>query len=398
MPQINPNILTWARETAGLTLAQAAKKVGINDARGVAGEDRLQALEGGKGEPTEAQLRNMAKAYRRPLLSFYLEEIPKTSKKGEDYRTLPERADPTNVYLDALLRNIQVSQSLTKDVVEDETEGRRLPFVGSMTVRDDSKRVADAIGQTIGVTRSDYRRQRNSEAAFSYLRDGAERAGIFVILAGNLGSPQTAIDVETFRGFALADPIAPFVVINDQDAKTAWSFTLLHELAHIWIGASGVSGAEPAVAIERYCNEVASEFLLGKEELQSLPLSTTGLQSVVADIASFARERHVSGSMVAYNLFRMGRLSDEVWRAVAGELRDHWRRSKAAEREAAKSKEGGPNYYTVRRHRVGTALLTLVRRAIDEGNLTPVKAGKVLGVKPMNVYPLVAATPAVREF
>src|SRR3546814_16138482 len=64
----------------------------------------------------------------------------------------------------------------------------------------------------------------------------------YVLLIGNLGSHHSAIDIDAFRGFALADPIAPFVVINDRDAKTAWSFTLLHEVAHLWIGATGVSG------------------------------------------------------------------------------------------------------------------------------------------------------------
>jgi hypothetical protein len=34
-----------------------------------------------------------------------------------------------------------------------------------------------------------------------------------------------------FRGFAPADDLAPFIVINDNDP--AHSFTLLHELVHI---------------------------------------------------------------------------------------------------------------------------------------------------------------------
>ena len=52
MPAVNPEILVWARETAGLTLQDAAVKVGIRDARGVAAVDRLAALERGDGEPT----------------------------------------------------------------------------------------------------------------------------------------------------------------------------------------------------------------------------------------------------------------------------------------------------------------------------------------------------------
>jgi Zn-dependent peptidase ImmA (M78 family) len=87
---------------------------------------------------------------------------------------------------------------------------------------------------------SDFRSQSSAEEAFSFLRSRAEEVGVFVLLKGDLGSHHTAIDLQTFRGFALADPVAPFVVINDQDSKSAWSFTLIHELAHLWLGQTGV--------------------------------------------------------------------------------------------------------------------------------------------------------------
>ena len=86
------------------------------------------------------------------------------------------------------------------------------------------------------------------------LRAKVESAGVFVLLIGNLGSHHSALGLEAFRGFALADPIAPFIVINDQDAKAAWSFTLLHELAHLWVGATGVSGQFTEGQLERFYN------------------------------------------------------------------------------------------------------------------------------------------------
>jgi Zn-dependent peptidase ImmA (M78 family) len=81
-----------------------------------------------------------------------------------------------------------------------------------------------------------FRAQRTAEDAFKYLRTQVERTGVFVLLIGNLGSHHSNVSVEVFRGFALADDVAPFIVVNDQDAKVAWSFTVLHELVHIWLG------------------------------------------------------------------------------------------------------------------------------------------------------------------
>jgi Zn-dependent peptidase ImmA (M78 family) len=53
-------------------------------------------------------------------------------------------------------------------------------------------------------------------------------------------------------------------------------FTFAHELAHLWLGADGVSDLDPfrpQVAgrqpIERFCNSVAAEFLIPESELKA---------------------------------------------------------------------------------------------------------------------------------
>ena len=90
MPKVNPDIIRWARETAGLTLEEASKKLGINQARGVSAVDRLAALESGNDDPTRPLLTRMAKQYRRPLLTFYMSAPPLKGDRGQDFRTLPE--------------------------------------------------------------------------------------------------------------------------------------------------------------------------------------------------------------------------------------------------------------------------------------------------------------------
>ena len=222
------------------------------------------------------------------------------------------------------------------------------------------------------------------------LRKAVESVGVYVVLAGNLGSHHTAIDLRYFRGFALADPVAPFVVINDQDARAAWSFTLLHELAHLWLGQTGVSGGDGEMAIERFCNDVAGEFLLPGPELLTLALPSTENEQLLADaITEIANDRKISRSMVAYKLYRTGRIQRSVWRQLSVTFREEWLAGRENRRERARGREGGANYYTVRRHRIGDALITAVRRMMRTGTLTTTKAGKVLGVKAKNVQSLV---------
>ena len=193
-------------------------------------------------------------------------------------------------------------------------EAEPLPFVSSMTMRDGVGAVLASIRQTIGLDLAEFRAQSSPETAFALLRSKVEAASIFVLLIGNLGSHHTAIDVEAFRGFALADKIAPFVVLNDQDAKTAWSFSLLHELAHIWLGTTGISGGFAETQIERFCNDVAGGFLLPANELPAIRIDRgADLSKVAQTIAAFAAERHISGSMAAYRLRHTGAISEEMW-------------------------------------------------------------------------------------
>ena len=201
--------------------------------------------------------------------------------------------------------------------------------------------------------------------------------------------------VDVFRGFALADKIAPLVVVNDQDARTAWSFTAVHELAHLWLGQTGISGRDTENQIERYCNDVAGEFLLPATELGQLaPSVHLSVATTAEQIGTFAEERRISRAMVAYKLYRAGMIGKTTWAALDGHFRKQWQAYKQREAERNKKAEGGPNYYVVRRHRIGDALLSLVRRSLDEGAITYTKASRVLGVKPRNVEPLLSTRGA----
>ena len=391
MPVVKPLVLKWARESAGLSLEEAAAKVGINSAHGISGADRLFALETKDGQVSRPVLLKMAKVYRRPLVSFYLDKPPSRSEQGEDFRTLPDRHTAGEPLVDALVRDVSARQAAVRAVQIEEEEAEPLPFIGSMSCNDGIGPVLASIRQTLNLDLAAFRAQGSADAGFALLRSKVEAAGIYVLLIGNLGSHHSSIDVNAFRGFALADSISPFVVINDQDAKTAWSFTLLHEVAHLWIGATGVSGGHFDGVIEQFCNDVASGFLLPSGELAQLPVNrTTNQAETIRLISEFAEARLISRSMVAYRLFRADKIDKRTWRELSDEFRALWLQSRAAQRERARGKDSGPNYYIVRRHRLGAALLNFVARNMSEGALTPTRASKLLGVKPRSVHTLLS--------
>jgi Zn-dependent peptidase ImmA (M78 family) len=190
-----------------------------------------------------------------------------------------------------------------------------------------------------------------------------------------------------FRGFALADPVAPFIVINENDARSAWSFTLLHELAHVFLGQTGISGYDGAEKIEQVCDDAAARFLLRREELLELLVGGLSLDNLLGTIGDFARGRKVSRKMVAYNLWKTGLITAEIYEQLSERLDED-------RRKQARQDGEGPDYYVVRRHRVGRGLTRLVERMVRSGVLTSTKAGRVLGVRPTAVGRMTADAQA----
>ena len=388
MAAVNPEILIWARETAGLDLETAAKKIGLNAARDVSGADRLATIETGNETPSASLLQRMAQQYRRPLLTFYMPKRPKPPEIGQDFRTLPDAESHSNILLATLLRDIKARQSLVRDALEDYDDVSEVALVGSKVGVKQPGPLADALSDAIGFSRADYRGCSSTKEAFAYLRSLIEAKGIFVLLAGDCGHWSTQIEVGVFRGFAIADAVAPFIVVNDQDAKAAWSFTLLHELAHLLLGETGISGGAPKAGIEQLCNDTAAAVLLAPGDISALAL-TGGVEDVdqINQLADLAR---VSRTMITYQLFRAERITFNRWEVLRDRFRKEWLASKERERESNRAKSGGPNPHVVRRHRLGAALLAVARQGIADGSLTPTRAGRMLGVKPMAVYPLLA--------
>jgi len=388
---VNPDILRWARETAGMTLDEAAIKLQLRQARGILPAERLELLERGIAHPTRPLLLKMCKHYRRPLLAFYMEAPPPKGDRGEDFRRLPEDYTETDdALVDTLIRDVRTRQSIVRAVIEDEDEAVPIPFIGSATMDDGVEHICASIRDSLEFDLKVFREQRNVTEAFAYLRNQTEAAGVFVLIIGDLGSHHTTISAEIFRGFSLADDVAPFVVVNNQDARAAWSFTLLHELAHLWLGQTGISGAIVGNRTEQFCNDVAGSLLLPIEELDALSISDhTDLEVDIDEICNFASARNVSRAMVAYKLYRATKINFDRWNTLRIRFRRQWYEHREEKRKQFRKKAGGPDYYVVRRQRVGPALIGLISRMVSSGALTSTKAGKVLGVKPQNVFELV---------
>jgi Zn-dependent peptidase ImmA (M78 family) len=395
MPNINHIILSWARETAELTVESAAQKLQIKDSKTASGAEKLLAYENGTRSPSRSILLRMSKLYRRPLLTFYLDKPPIIGDRGEDFRTLPDDFErEENAHVDMLIRDIKARQSLVRDTLIGEDEEMHLAFVGRNTVSQSMQTVTQALREVLNIDLNKFRSQSNYGDAFKLLRQCTEEAGVFVLLQGNLGSHHTNISVAAFRGFALSDDIAPFILINDRDAKSAWSFTLLHEMAHIALGQTGVSGAYMEKRIEKFCNEVASEFLLPSDEFQEFILSGMGFEHITEQISGYALSKKISSTHTAYRLYRRGDIDHILWIRLRDFYHEQWITHRDREKAKHREKKGGPSPYVLRRYKLG-ALVGVVQRLTYSGAISTTKAGMLLNVRPLKVHRLFEASQPI---
>lgn len=265
----------------------------------------------GEAQPTLKQLEDFARLTHTAIGYFFLPEPPRLSLPVPDFRTLRDEAlaEPSSDLLDTLYLCQQ-----RQDWYHNHARMHglpALPFVGSASVREAPEAVAQRLRETLGLSVEMRRRLPTWTEALRQLIAKAEDAGVMVMVSSVVGSnSHRKLDVGEFRGFALADELAPLVFLNGADSKAAQMFTLAHELAHVWLGASGVSdtqaGQIPEQQTERWCNRVAAELLMPMKELRATYQRNAPIPD---EIQRLAREFKVSTLVALRRLFDGGYIS-----------------------------------------------------------------------------------------
>ena len=184
--------------------------------------------------------------------------------------------------------------------------------MGSTFTRHAIEDCARAISRTIGFDVKQRASLSTWEEALIEFIDAVEGVGVLVMRSGIVdNNTRRKLSVAEFRGFALADSIAPLIFINGADTRSAQMFTLAHELAHIWLGQSALSDADMSRIethrIERWCNQVAAELLVPMQQLRAqLPVA----EPLASALARLAKVYKVSTLVVLRRLFDAGQLSE----------------------------------------------------------------------------------------
>jgi len=377
----SPAIIRWARETFGLEMSEAARRLSVS-------VNTLEKFEAGEKSPSQKQLIKMSSVYRRPLITFYLSEPPETASLGGDFRKTSNPNKTAEGRLQALIRQINIAHQMLKSGISEVDELTENPLVGSLNHKPEINEAVSFIKETLNTDSKEFYNQASTDKAFSLLREKCEENSVYVTLQGDLGSHHSKLNTDVFRGYALADNFLPLIVINSYDVRTAWSFTLIHELMHILIGETGVSSYSLESELEKYCDSIAGAFLLPESVLEEIIEISKNSSDLHYDISTFANQRNLGRGMVLYNLLR----SKVITNTQYTDLQNAFDKERVRAAEKIRVTPGGPDYYVVRRSRVGSGMLGTVKRLVSEGALTTTKAGMVLGVKPTSVTKLLEAS------
>jgi Zn-dependent peptidase ImmA (M78 family) len=261
--QISPNILRWAADQRGLSLDELVGLLGT--------PSKLDEFKAGK--LSIAQTETLAKKTHIPFGYFFLDTPPPATinRTLPDLRQLPDHP-PLSVDFFDTLDDVLRKQQWYQDYMRDQG-AQPLPFVGkyAFTPQHAPADIADDIRKTLNITEQDRQEAKDHKAFYNLLSEKIESIGVLVFRNGIVKSnTKRGLSVDEFRGFAISDPLVPVIFINGKDSEAAWIFTLAHELAHIWLGESGVSDVVPNqpnhANLETYCNKIAAELLTPESE------------------------------------------------------------------------------------------------------------------------------------
>ena len=309
---VQPDLLRWARERAGYSVDALAGRF-----------PKLGDWELGKVQPTLKQLEAFAKTTCTPVGFLFLAEPPVERVPIPDFRTI------ANLYVDHpspdLLDTIYLCQQ-RQDWYRDFARSMHEPvlaFVGSTHLEDKIAESAARMRHALGLDIEERRRLSTWTDALRRFIEQADALGVLVMVSGVVGSNnRRGLDPQEFRGFALADPLAPLVFINGADTKAAQMFTLAHELAHLWLGQTAISDADaratPDQAVERWCNRVAAELLV---PLAALRDDLNQHADLHLELNRLARRFKVSTLVILRRIHDAGQLTrNELWTAYDAEL------------------------------------------------------------------------------
>lgn len=334
--KVKPEILRWARVSAGFSLSEAASALAKT-------EDILASWENenDSAAPTIPQLRKLAQVYKRPLSVFYLQEVPQDFQVISDFRRLP--GSNSRHFSPLLTQEIRIAnqrRELALELLSDLDEEQK-PFSLAFGLDVDPEKAGEIVRDfLLGDTNTAkaYGVDATGRKGLKWWRERIENAGALVFQAARIPSEEAS-------GFALAYNVLPTIVINRKDAPVRRLFSLVHEFVHLALRKSGVSDLDVDAprppedsALEVFCNRVAAAALMPAKVFLAEPVTVahgTAMTWREDEISLLAGRFNVSREAVVRRLLTLQRTTQTFYKAQRDKYAEEFRQSQMSARAAA---------------------------------------------------------------
>ena len=364
---LQPDVLLWARERAGISRDALARKMQVKIERVIEWEKT--------GDISIAQADRLAELTHTPLGLLYLSKPLEDVLPIPDFRTRNTDAPPLRPSLNLLetVYAMQRRQAWMREALI-EIGADPLKFVGAYSLGHSHREVADAMRSALGISNGWAEAMPTWTDALRFLRERLDSTGVLITFNGIVGNNTSRkLDRDEFQGFALVDEYAPLIFVNNSDFIAAKMFTLAHELAHICVGESGVSQFERLQPsendTERFCDQTAAEFLVPESSLLDVwdTVAHTGER-----FQWIARRFKVSAIVAARRALDLDLIGRDAFF-------DFYDSHKQQGEPKLQSSDGG-DFWNTQRWRIGPRFAAAVVRAAKEGRIAYGQAYSLTGL------------------
>lgn len=306
---ITPEVLAWARDLDKISIEEASHRISVADSK-------IEEWEKGVSRPTLRQAKELAKFYRVPFVYFYLPDVPQRIKRIDkvDYRTFGNIGDSfmQSRELRWFLRDVDERRDTMIELYALE-EKEPKPFNYRFPLETDPGVIAMFIRELLDLSDDRQVKFRKPEAMLTYCISRLEELDVLVFQAAK-------IEPNEMRGLSLGYEMFPIIALNRKDEPSARLFTLMHELAHIILGTSGICNdtteSSPTTnAVELLCNTIAGLVLVPTARLKKHPaiksIKTYGFDDVY--VSAIARDFAVSKEVIIHHLWTIGVISRNLY-------------------------------------------------------------------------------------
>ena len=304
-----PAVLAWARDSAGLSLDEAASRLRQTRAE-------LLDLERGRRHPSLGEARDLASLYKRSMAALLLPSPPAEPAQPADFRAGAHQTLGPDTRL--AIRRAERLQALAGDLFE-ALDNPSLWRRGSLGPQADPAEAAEEIRRQLPISIQEQSSWKHDYEALRRWRDALGATGALVL--------QMRMPVAEVRGFSLSTDGPVTIVLNGADGYLARVFTLFHELTHQLLGTGGICLPEPgqqshgaSQVAETFCNRVAGNLLVPSDVLKSDPdanrLGTAAGPSDATILSRLSRRYWASRQVVWYRLREEGFIDPDVYRSM----------------------------------------------------------------------------------